>query len=1640
MLHLYLLGPPRIERDGQSLELARRKALALIVYLAVTGKSHRREALATLLWPEADSSHSRAALRRVISDINQSLGETWANSGEINLSASLHPWIDVNEFRERASARLAHDHPAEHACPRCLPQLVQAAQYYRDHFMAGFSLPDSPSFDEWQYYEDEGLQREFAGVLQALVNYHLNPPAGSNATYQAALPYARRWASLDPLNEIPQGILMQLFTRSGQSSAALRQFRQYARLLEQEIGAQPGQALADLYDQIRRGAWVTRTPLSQASIQPSKQKTDWQTQYPQALPAINITAQQVENGSRQADAYVAEDEFRLITTLFVGLSSETSQAWQVNPGQMAEAARRLVKLVGPIAARYDGYPDRFIGQGLFISFGVLQAHEDDAERALRAALEIINATRSAELGVSLGASTGQVYFTHGLEELNQPEGTASPGTMIGPTLNLAARLQNLASTYQILVSPVTYRLTRGAFEFAELYPEALSASNEAHHVDSLGASSLRTALEKGSQTIYQLLGSLEIPEKARGIQGLSTRLIGRNEEIGKLREALNLVLNGRGLMVSLVGEAGIGKSRLIAELKQNAISLWEQGKLMLWLESRCQEWRMSTSYWPFIDLFHDLLYFFSSEGLDRAGSLAALLEDMVERGDLDRQHVEDMGALLGNLLSLRFGNSWDERLKNASPEQVRHQTCQAIYDFLASLARQQPLVLVFEDLHWADDPSMDLLSMLMEALEGNPIMLLCLYRSQRGPKGERLEIIAEQKIPEFYEEIRLRELHPDQSLRLARALLGEAPCPPEVNELILKRSWGNPFFVEEALRALIDQGLLYRKNGEWEIAAAAEALSIPESVQSVIQSRVDCLEGDLKITLRSASVIGRRFSTQILSQIVPPDLNLERALWALEEAALIYRLRVLPEVEYSFKHVLIQEAVYQTIALRQRADLHLRVATAIENRSRLNDQNLPVLMDETRDVIEQLAYHYQRSQVSEKAIEYLLKAGEKARLSYHNPEAITYFQHALLRWSETYTEDGPFIPEIPPSDPAFNSSTERSTRLSWKLSALTGLGQIYHGMGDEIRAEKYLLQAIAIGQAVELETTALVRLYYWLGEALHWQRRYTEQIHLGQVGRSLLSDEEAESLEAALMNQIIAIGYLGRGDQKAFQKYTESTACFIQQLPYSEELRPAYMHIALNLYNQRKVALASQWLSHLQQLAQKHHDLRALAEVYDYQWGYQFQSGELLQGIEDCQRVLELYERIGDNFRVWRCQRDLAWGCLMLGDLESASRHADLSNQIANRLNVPAFQAEAYLISGLVWMCQGDWSNARQAFEKAQTPLRAGDWSWTEWIASYCLGRVHLACENFQEAEAQFQLAFRHYTPFHVPLGWWFNRWPVFACLLSGFEKACSRLGETESGSYFHEQCIEHGEPSRQIDNLLVPAQWGLKPAIETCDQADPAQPPKFEDNFYQDLQLGWEWINPAGDGSYQIGDFLEICAANGRDLWHLNLSAPRLLRPVEGDWVIQTLCISTLSSETRVDRSVSALSIGGLLLWQDDQNFLRLVLGLRGDDDLTFEGCVGNCNTLIGRGLLSTHCSEAKNILLRLKHSRGLVSAYCGAAPDADTSQPDWQLVGEIAFPATGIWKAGLHAAGWIDRTIHHGAYPDGAKMQFKHFRVWGK
>jgi DNA-binding SARP family transcriptional activator len=258
-----LLGPPRIERDGEPVRIQRRKAVALLVYLAVTGCSHSRDALATLLWPEYDQSSARNSLRVALAALRGTLGEAWADDADrsavgqhpldideetIRLHLECDVWLDLAEFRERLSACEMHGHPVTETCPDCLPLLEEAAMLYRDDFLASFTLRDSPGFDEFQFFQTEGLRNQLAGALERLVCHH-----SAQGEYEAAIPHARRWLALDPLHEPAHRHLMALYAQSGQQSAALRQYKECARILKEELDLSPSQETTSLYERVRAG-------------------------------------------------------------------------------------------------------------------------------------------------------------------------------------------------------------------------------------------------------------------------------------------------------------------------------------------------------------------------------------------------------------------------------------------------------------------------------------------------------------------------------------------------------------------------------------------------------------------------------------------------------------------------------------------------------------------------------------------------------------------------------------------------------------------------------------------------------------------------------------------------------------------------------------------------------------------------------------------------------------------------------------------------------------------------------------------------------------------------------------------------------------------------------------------------------------------------------------------------------------------------------------------------------------------------------------------------------------------------------------------------------------------------------------------
>jgi tetratricopeptide (TPR) repeat protein len=557
---------------------------------------------------------------------------------------------------------------------------------------------------------------------------------------------------------------------------------------------------------------------------------------------------------------------------------------------------------------------------------------------------------------------------------------------------------------------------------------------------------------------------------------------------------------------------------------------------------------------------------------------------------------------------------------------------------------------------------------------------------------------------------------------------------------------------------------------------------------------------------------------------------------------------------------------------------------------------------------------------------------------------------------------------------------------------------------------------------MDLAAHDLVRLYWYLGEALVWSGRWDELTPNAEEGLALLGDD-VESVPGALMLGHLAFMLDNWGGGKV---NLDRLAAFLGRLPYCPELRPAYTGFATRYQTDKRGGDALEWLRSLEEQARRHHDLRALADVHLWTGSVAVLSGDLGSGVTQCRQGLELSTRIGDPKVGMYCSLVLAGAHLSMGELTQAqaAAHRGLETTAAFGDTVADFGvASADWFLGRIYLCQTDRDQAVNAFETAVQLWRDVPFAPVKAWATAALGRAYLAQGNRKAALKHFKQAIKLAGPEDLresamkPLVVAQRDRPYAPDLaLSGLEEAY------EDPEAFHAFCRRFHEEHPEIEELPF-VQWFLELAEPSAVGADP---PLCDEDFASisapagALSSDWVWEDPFDDCSYTAQDGLEVHAANGRDLWHMNLSAPRLLRPAsEGeDFTVQTVCAPAYP-----DRP----AIGGLLLWHDKQNYLRLGIGLRGTYEISFEGCLEDEDVIIGRGRL-----PADRTFLRLERVSDRVNALCSADGVA------WFTAGHVAFPMQGPLQVGLHAIGSIDRTVYPGAYPDGTAIRFASFTLW--
>jgi class 3 adenylate cyclase/tetratricopeptide (TPR) repeat protein len=723
-----------------------------------------------------------------------------------------------------------------------------------------------------------------------------------------------------------------------------------------------------------------------------------------------------------------EGERRQVTVLFSDLSGYTAMSERLDPEEVKNLMSRIFGEITQVVSKYDGSIQKFIGDAVVAFFGVPKAHEDDPIRAIRVAKEIheiidamshqFEARIGQPLSMHTGINTGLVVTG----EVTMEKGILG---VTGDPVNVAQRLSGLANPGVILAGQDTYLQTQGYFEFEKQEPTRVKGKTEA-------------------VTIYKVLEPKYKVERLKGlaVQGISSPLVGRDAEFVALKGSLNRLLDGQGGIVCIIGEAGIGKSRLMAEIR-NYIRDTQPVSSLQWLEGRTLSYGQKISYWP----FQEIIWHYA--GITEDDSEAEAWQKLEDRiSALFAEETREILPYLSTFLGLGVRGEYAEGLKYLDGKSMGSQIYLTSRRFFERLAKIQPLVLVFEDLHWVDESSMLLLEHLLPLILRVPILICGISRTDPKIPIERIREIATREYERRYTELRLSPLSQSDSLLMMRNLMEIDNLSSTVREKIVHKVDGNPFFLEEIMRSLIDTGAVVHDSstGRWKTTEKLDLFTLPDTIQGVIMARVDRLDEEIKQVLRTAAVIGRSFLYRILKTIAEEVRELDRDLDQLQTVELIRIKQKIPELEYIFKHALVQEATYGSILLQRRRELHSKVGQAIE----------ALFPDRLEEFYSLLAYHYAHAENWEKAQEYLFKAGDQAGKIAADAEALTHYQEAIETYTRVFGDKW---------DPVQRGILERK------------MGEAFYRRGEYQKAKEYLQRALVyLGRPKLAESRVSVRL------------------------------------------------------------------------------------------------------------------------------------------------------------------------------------------------------------------------------------------------------------------------------------------------------------------------------------------------------------------------------------------------------------------------------------------------------------------------------------------------------------------------------------------------------------------------------------
>jgi DNA-binding SARP family transcriptional activator/class 3 adenylate cyclase len=934
---LSLLGDFELTGPDGPIELNNRKLAGLLAFMACTaGKPQSREKLTTLLWGSHFETQARQNLRQALLRLRRVLGH------DALIGSATAVWLlpslvacDVARFEAliRDGGRGA---------------LAKAADLYKGQFLADVAVPE----EAWADWVRGERQRFDALAVDAMIRLAEQELELGHREWSLVL--AKRAVSIDNLREDAHRRVITGLVALGRRADALKHYNDLASLLQRELGVDPDAATVALKVKLCKSPSISHfsEPTSGGSPSPHER----------ALPLADRASTASSERHEAADLKLSPDhvpqdvaekldldvqacERKHVTLLCADIKESLEPIAERDPEQALRILDAVLKLMRQAVHRYEGTVIVEAGDGITAVFGVPVAQEDHAVRACYAALQIDAAVKRyaqepqnsplVPVMVRAGLNSGEVVVR------SIGCGLHAEYRVMGQTTHLAARLGQIAALGTLLVSAATLRLAEGHVQARPLQSAQVTGPGGPVY-ELVGAGS--------AQTRFQVLA-------ARGL----TCFVGRDPELEQLRRVQQLAGKGDGQVAAVVGEAGVGKSRLIYEFTRSH-------RLLGWqvLEASSVSYGKATSYGPVIDLLQG--YF-----------------KIQERDDLRQIREQVTGKLLSldcaleatlpELLSLLDLPVDDAAWLRLDPRQRRQRTLDAVKRLLLREARERPLLVIFEDLHWIDSETQALLDCLVDSVGSARLLLLVSYR----PEYQHAWMTRT-----HYSQLRLDALLPESADQLLNALLGEDPGLAPLKQVLIKR--GSPFFLEETVRTLIETKVLAGERGHYRLVQPVQAIQVPPTVQAMLAARIDRLPPEDKHLLQTASVVGKDVPLALLEPIAElPEEALRRGLDRLRAAGFVYETGLFPQVEYSFKHALTHEVTYAGLLRERRRELHARIVDVLET----------LHPDRLSGEIERLAHHALRGELWERAIQYLRQAAAKAAARSALPQAQNWFEQAL---------------------------------------------------------------------------------------------------------------------------------------------------------------------------------------------------------------------------------------------------------------------------------------------------------------------------------------------------------------------------------------------------------------------------------------------------------------------------------------------------------------------------------------------------------------------------------------------------------------------------------------------------------------------